>query len=103
MCSCWWQWKSVSPGLSAIKSTSTSCYPRIDVLVAELTDCPISLLIGILVGKWQAGSRARGRHLRQWRVLLDQILRFEIRPELSGDLCLHGSVIRKDLLFAFAA
>ncbi len=27
MCSCWWQWKSVSPGLSAIKSTSASWYP----------------------------------------------------------------------------
>src|SRR5438270_14058038 len=48
-------------------------------------------------------SYARRRHLIHWRVLLDQILRFEIRPELGGDLRLHGSVIRKDLLFAFAA
>jgi hypothetical protein len=24
MCSCWWQWKSVRPGLSATKSNSTS-------------------------------------------------------------------------------
>src|SRR5882724_3135554 len=42
-------------------------------------------------------------HLRHWHVLLDQILRFEVCPELGGDLRLHGSVIRKDLLFAFAA
>jgi hypothetical protein len=48
-------------------------------------------------------AHARGRHLRHWRVLLDQILRFEIRPELGGDLRLHGSVIRKDLLFCSAA
>jgi hypothetical protein len=48
-------------------------------------------------------AHARGRHLRHWRVLLDQILRFEIRPELGGDLRLHGSVIRKDLLFGSAA
>src|SRR5437016_7513301 len=27
MCSCWWQWKSVRPGLSATKSTSASWYP----------------------------------------------------------------------------
>src|SRR5436853_7376175 len=55
--------------------------------------------------RWRrrSGSYARGRHLRHWRVLLDQILRFEIGPELGGDLRLHGSVIRKDLLFAFAA
>ena len=53
--------------------------------------------------KHPLSSRPRGRHLRHWRVLLDQILRFEIRPELGGDLRLHGSVIRKDLLFAFAA
>src|SRR5438270_7160185 len=45
MCSCWWQWKSVRPGLSATKSTSASWYPPIDVLVAELTDCPVCLLI----------------------------------------------------------
>jgi hypothetical protein len=48
-------------------------------------------------------DHARGRHLRHWRVLLDQILRFEILPELGGDLRLHGSVIRKDLLFGSAA
>ena len=39
------QWKSVRPGLSATKSTSASWYPPIDVLVAELTDCPICLPI----------------------------------------------------------
>src|SRR5881227_1676139 len=54
----------------------------------------------LTVGGMQRGSHARGRHLRHWSVLLDQILRFEIRPELGGDLRLHGSVIRKDLLFA---
>src|SRR5438128_3327711 len=51
----------------------------------------------------QRRSHARGGHLRHGRVLFDQILCFEIRPELGGDLRLYGSVIRKDLLVAFAA
>jgi hypothetical protein len=31
--------------------------------------------------------------------LLNQILRFEFSPELGRNFGLHGSVIRKDLLF----
>src|SRR5437762_12525315 len=61
MCSCWWQWKSVSPGLSAIKSTSASWYPPIDVLAAEFTDCPICLPIVNAPHESEQSTLGKGR------------------------------------------
>jgi hypothetical protein len=61
-------------------------------------DLPVNIRRCIVQGSVQQSIRtfsetlsayASELRLRHWRVLLDQILRFEIRPELGRDLRLH--------------